>query len=131
MKLVSIYLTSIYGSNLWDLFEDSADKLYKSWNIMIRYFFDIPRNTHKYLLESISGTSHLKQKLIKRFIQFHKTMASSEKPHLKYLMKLQKSDYRSVYGRNMRNICREAEVEDINEVSISNIVYAPIPENQE
>ena len=46
-------------------------------------------------------------------------------------MNLQKSDYRSVYGRNMVNICREAEVESITEVSISNIVYAPIPENQE
>ena len=46
-------------------------------------------------------------------------------------MNLQKSDYRSVYGRNMKNICREAEVENITEVSISNIAYAPIPENQE
>ena len=58
-------------------------------------------------------------------------MASCDKPHLKYLMNLQKSDYRSIYGRNMKNICREAEVENITEVSISNIEYAPIPENQE
>ena len=27
MKLVSIYLTSFYGSNLWDLFGDTAERL--------------------------------------------------------------------------------------------------------
>ena len=59
MKLVSIYLLSFYGSNLWDLYEVSCDKLDKSWNIMVRYFFDIPRTTLKYLLEHISGTSRL------------------------------------------------------------------------
>ena len=131
MKLVSIYLTSFYGSNLWDLYEDSAEKLYKSWNISIRYFFDIPRTTHRYLLESISGTSHLKQKLVKRFIQFYGTMSSCDKPHLKYLMYLQKSDYRSVFGRNVRNICKEAGAEEISEVSANDIRYATIPQDQE
>ena len=131
MKLVSVYLTSFYGSNLWDLYEDSAEKLYKSWNITIRYFFDIPRTTHRYLLEAISGTSHLKQKLVKRFIQFCGTMSSCDKPHLKYLMNLQKSDYRSVFGRNVRNICKEAQAEEIFLVCANDIKYAPVPQEQE
>ena len=46
MKLVSVFLTSFYGSNLWDLFGDSAERLYSSWNIMVRYCYDIPRTSH-------------------------------------------------------------------------------------
>ena len=97
---------------------------------MIRYFFDIPRSTHKYLLENISGASHLKLKLVKRFIQFYTTMSSCDKPHLKYLMDIQKSDYRSVFGRNVRNICNEAQVDNILDVCLNNISYAPCPEDQ-
>ena len=127
MKLVSVFLTSFYGSNLWDLFGDSAERLYSSWNIMVRYCFDIPRTSHRYLIEPISGTTHLKVKLIKRFNQFYKTLFTCDRPNLKYLANRQKSDYRSVFGRNVRNICQESQVEVIPEVDISNVAYVSVP----
>ena len=58
-------------------------------------------------------------------------MSSCDKPHLKYLMNLQKSDYRSVFGRNVRNICKESEAEDISQVCENVIKYAAVPEGQE
>jgi hypothetical protein len=36
-------------------------------------------------------------------------------------MYLQKSDYRSVFGRNVRNICKEAEAQEITKVSANDI----------
>ena len=131
MKLISIYLTSFYGSNLWDLYGDSAEKLFKSWNIMVRYFFDIPRTTHRYLIQAISNTSHLKVKRVKRFLQFAKTISTCEKPQLKYLSNLQKSDYRSVFGRNVLNICEEAKAGNIAEVILSNVSYMTTPPEEE
>ena len=104
MKLVSIYLSSFYGSNLWDLYGDKCQKLYSSWNIMVKMFFDLPRNTHRNLIEAVSSTSHLKIKLIKRFKKFFHTLDKCDKPHLKYLHNIQKEDVRSVYGRNVFNI---------------------------
>ena len=65
-KLVSIYLTSFYGSNLWDLYDKTSESLFKCWNIMVRMNWDIPRNTHKYLIEPISQNCHLKINLVKR-----------------------------------------------------------------
>ena len=131
MKLVSIYLTSFYGSNLWDLFGDSAERLYSSWNIMVRYCYDIPRTSHRYLIEPISGTTHLKVKLIKRFNQFYKTLFTCDRPNLKYLANLQKSDYRSTFGRNVRNICLDSKVENISDVDISDVSYVSVPDEEE
>ena len=121
MNLISIYLSSFYGSNLWDLYGDYVDRLYKTWNVMVRMFFNIPRQTHRNLIEPISGTSHLKIKLVKRFLKFYQSVEKCDKPHLKYLLKLQKNDVRSVFGRNVRNICVEAGVDSISQVNLVNI----------
>ena len=36
MKLVNIYCSSFYGSNLWDLYSAEVDRIFKSWNITVR-----------------------------------------------------------------------------------------------
>ena len=36
IRLVQIYLTSMYGSNLWDLYHNSAGKLFSAWNTLIK-----------------------------------------------------------------------------------------------
>ena len=89
---------------------------------MVRMTFGRPRNTQKYSMEPISSNSHLIIKLIKRFI----TLSNRGKPHLIYLYKLQQNDYRSVYGRNCRNICAEAGVDNILNASYLDISYEPI-----
>ena len=127
LQLVSTYLTSFYGSNLWDLYGDTTERLFKTWNVMVRFIFDLSRKTHKYLIESISQTSHLKVKLTKRFLKFSNTLSNCDKPHLKYLQDLQYNDRRSVYGRNVQNICEEAGAELLCEVDISSISYESIP----
>ena len=59
MELVSIYLSIFYGSNLWDLYGQDTDKLYKTWNIMIKMTLGLPRETQKYLVETPSqNTTH-------------------------------------------------------------------------
>ena len=98
---------------------------------MVRMTFDIPRNSHKYLIEPISQNSHLKIKLVKRFINFAKTLSKCDKPHIKYLHNVQQYDYRSVYGRNCRNICTESKVETILEASHNKISYEPVPPQEE
>ena len=130
-KLVSIYLTSFYGSNLWDLYDKPSESLFKCWNIMVRMNWDIPRNTHKYLIEPISKNCHLKINLLKRFITFFKSLANCDKPHIKYLHNIQQNDFRSVFGRNCNNICAEAGVDSVFEASIFDISYAKVPQEEE
>ena len=48
-----VYNTSFHGSPLWDLFGAESIKLEKSWNISMRLMFDLPRSTHRNLIEAI------------------------------------------------------------------------------
>ena len=123
LKLVSVYLSSFYGSNLWDLNGPGSQRLYSTWNIMVRMTFNIPRETHRYLIQPISGHKHLKVQLLKRFKNFVKTINTCDKPHLKYLAKLQENDQRSTYGRNIRNLCLNAKVEKPEDANISDLSY--------
>ena len=91
-RLVSIYLTSFFGSSLWDLFSPAADRLYKSWNIMTRINFDLPRNSKTFFIEHVSETSHVKSELMKRFTKFYKTLKDCDKPHVKFLVSIQKKE---------------------------------------
>ena len=129
--MVLIYLTSFFGSSLWDLFSPAVDRLYKSWNIMTRINFDLPRNSKTFFIEPVSETAHLKSQLMKRFTKFYKTMKTCEKPHVKFLLKIQENDHRSTFGQNVINICREAGVEHIEQVDTSKFTYSAVPEDQE
>ena len=46
MKLLSIYTTSFYGSCLWDLHSSEVNRLYSSWNIIVRNVYSLPWTSH-------------------------------------------------------------------------------------
>ena len=104
MKLVNIFMLSLYGSNLWDLFSDDATKLWSTWNKLIKHTFDLPHPTHRYITNMIAGESHLKIKLLSRFPKFYNMLASSTKLEVRNLLHLQEHDNRSSFGRNCLNL---------------------------
>ena len=131
MKLVNIYYTSMYGSNLWDLFGDAANKLFISYNILIRSTYNLPFATHRYVLQEIVGTPHLRILLLRRFVKFYRQLQNSIKPEVSYLMNIQKSDFRSIFGRNCQHLCRELNVENMDEIILNNIsMPIQIPESE-
>ena len=60
MRLVNLYLTCMYGLNLWNIFSDIANKLYSAWNMLIKNTFELPHAPHSYILYNISNITHLK-----------------------------------------------------------------------
>ena len=38
VKLLRVYATSFYGSNIWDLYSEEVERIYKSWNVTTRSF---------------------------------------------------------------------------------------------
>ena len=64
--IVNIYATSFYGSNLWLFPSPPTEKLFTSWNTMIRTVWNLPNTTHRYFIEEISEAPHLKASLYKR-----------------------------------------------------------------
>ena len=121
ISLVSIYFSSFYGSNLWDLYSDAANQVYASWNVFIRKTFDLPFATHRYILNELSNKTHIRILLLKRFVKFYNQLKCCQKTEVRHLFLKQRSDYLSIFGRNCINLCRELNVSSIEEVNIDSI----------
>ena len=104
LKLVSIYLSSFYGSSLWDLNSKAAHSLYATYNYMIRDTFNLPFGCHRYILKEVSKLTPLQINLHNRFERFCKNLENSNRPEVHFLFRKQRFDCRSTFGRNYRNI---------------------------
>ena len=104
MEMIDIYASSFYGSPLWKLFDGPCDRLYSSWNNAIRDAFDIPRESHRYFIEEVSGHLHPMVMLSSRFLKFHQTLQKSMKSCIRYLSELSSSNQRTYYCQNLQSI---------------------------
>ena len=100
-KLMYTYGGAFYGSNLWDLGADDSISLYSSWNKSIRTTYQLPIDSHRYVLQELCNKADLKACLLKRFSKFRTQIQNSNKPEVIHLFNLQKSDLRSTFGRNV------------------------------
>ena len=133
MKLVNIYCTAFYGSNCYDLFSNSCDRLYRAWNVAVRKIFKVDRTSHRYLIEAISQCLHPKVILSSRFVKFHGNNLKCNKPIIRTLSSLCKDDNKTVYGRNLYNISRSCKIDVPSltpQLVKTTMSYFPVPENQ-
>ena len=107
IKILNIYAVSFHGSGLWDLFSNDCDRLYKAWNVTVRHAWKVPNTTHRYLIESISGSLPPKVMLASRYSAFVKSLLSSPKYPVRILASLCTSDLRTVMGRSLSQIAVE------------------------
>ena len=56
----SIYNSHFTGSHLWNLFSKEAIQLENTWNRSAKIMFDLPIRTHRYLLEPVTASCHVK-----------------------------------------------------------------------
>ena len=119
------------GGALWDIYSTEANKLSATWHRIIKQEFKLPLATHRYLLNSVSQCVHLRLKVVKQFLNFQQKISNSANPNIALLHRLQCSDMRSVYGTNIRNICRDAGVQSINQVDVSSMLVNPVPAGEE
>ena len=134
MRMIKIYASSFYGSPLWNLYHGDCEKLYTAWNNAIREAFDVPRATHRYLIEEISESEHPLVMLSLRFFKFHQTLQKTSKISLRYLSQLSSANLRTSYSQNLKNIADRIRmaVEDLDKKSIKEkLKYFEVPEAQE
>ena len=121
IKMNLIYNFHFTGSPLWDLFTKEAIMLENTWNTAVRLMFDLPLETHRFLIEPISQTKHLKFVLLERFLNFLKQIENSPKKIPKQLLSFIKHDVRSTTGSNLRNILLMTNKSTINDVTKEDI----------
>ena len=133
VNLMNIFTTSFYGSNLWDLYSTEVDRIYKSWNVTMRNVFNLPWTTHRYWIETVSGCSHPKTFLSRRYVKFAKSLASSRKTSVRYLASLCIDDKRTLLGRTLDRIAAECGVgvPSLNTTTVQKLVkYFDVPGDQ-
>ena len=116
VKMNHIYNFHFTGSSLWDLFSREAIMLENSWNTSVRVMFDLPLQTHRYLIEPVSQTKHLKIVLMERFLSFLNQIENSKKQIPKHLLSFIKHDVQSTTGSNLRNILLLTDKNNIDDL---------------
>ena len=69
-KINAIFNSHFYGSVLWNLFGNEVNMTYNTWHKSIRKMFRLDRGSHRYLIEPVSKTQHIKTAFLKRFTMF-------------------------------------------------------------
>ena len=138
MNLLNTYVTSFYGSGLWDLFGSDCDRLYRAWNVAIRQAWGVPNTTHRYFIEPLSKCLHPKVMLACRFSIFVTSLLNSNKFGVRLTARLLSKDLSTVTGRNLQNIARECGMkkwQDDRPLSCEQIKtkmkYFRVPETEE
>ena len=134
-KLVNIYATSFYGSGLWNLSSPECQKLYASWNVTIRQIFNLDRCTHRYLIEPVSQCLHPKVMLASRYTTFVKSLTTSKKFTVRFLVRLFQNDLRTVMGQTLRSLVDQCGLTDVEDLSAStvkkNCNFFPMPDAEQ
>ena len=130
IKINNIFNTHFYGSQLWDLFSEEAVRLEHTWNISQRKLLSIPRNTHRYFIEPLTETKHIKFALLKRFVNFVNNLAKSTKMVIKNMLSCVKYECRSTTGHNLRQIMLLVNKTNVDEITTDDFrsqIYNVVP----
>ena len=112
IKILNIYAVSFPGSGLWDLFSRDCDRIYRTWNVTIRQALNVPRDTHRYLIEPLSQSLHPKVMLASRYCQFVNSLLQSPKLQVRVMGRMCISDHRTVMCNNLLKISKECGFTD-------------------
>ena len=129
-----IYNSHFTGSPLWNLFGSEALKMESTWNRSVKNMYDLPYATHRWLIEPISESLHLRRILIQRFLSFVRQVKKSEKVVTNMLLNTIMFSTRSTTGYNLRRIMMEAnltDIEQLDKLSINTIQYHPVKSEDE
>ena len=132
LKLNTIYNSHFSGSQVWNLFSKGMATLEGTYNRSVKVMSKLPYQTHRYLIEPISGTSHMKLKILKNYLGFIGQVRESPKHVLRQLYSLTRLDARTVTGQNLRNILLltdKLHVDQLNQSVVSDIKYHEIEPN--
>ena len=106
----------------------------KTWNVSQRIMLGLPRQSHRYFIEPLSGARHIRFSLFERYIQFVKNIEMSDKKVLRKTLSVMRRDCRSTTGGNLRNLMKitgNTSIHDIKVGSTRGLIYKPIPDGED
>ena len=111
LKLCRLYNTAFYGSNCWDFSTAEVEKFAKTWNVNIRIMFDLPRESHSWIVEEISGGKHFLQMIYSRFSKYISVLKKNKRLSIRTLYSISANDVRTTTGSNVRKILLKSGID--------------------
>ena len=109
LRAVKVYCCDHYGAMLWDLKGDLVTKYCNSWKTCIKLAWGVPRATHSYFLDYLSGgLATVKRDIVARYASFYKSLLSSPCREVNILARVVAKDVRSTTARNLNFLEAEA-----------------------
>ena len=78
--------------------------LENAFNVSVRSLLGLPYNTHRYLIQPLANDIHLRQVLVKRFLQFCENLKACRKIVIKDTFNKIQYDARTTTGKNLAEI---------------------------
>ena len=131
LKLNQIYNFSYTGCQLWDLFCPEAEYLENTYNVSVRRMLDLPQYTHRYLIQPLANGQHLKQVLVKRFLQFCEKLKVCTKEVIKDTFEKVKLDVRTTTGKNLAElgILLKKPISELSTADANLVEYVQVEES--
>ena len=104
LKMCRLYNTAFFGSNCWKFSSDQVQKFSKTWNVNLRIMFDLPRETHCWIVEELSGGRHFLQMIFSRFSSYVKMIKNNKKDFIRSMYNIVKDDIKTTTGSNIRTV---------------------------
>ena len=102
LRAVKIYCCEHFGSMLWDLQGDLANKCFNTWKTCIKLAWEVPRATHSYFLDYLSGgLVTVRRDVIARYAGFYKSLLTSPCREVNILARMVAKDIRTTTARNL------------------------------
>ena len=109
IKAVKIYALHLYGAMLWNFDSNSTGMYCRSWNTNIKLAYEVPRETHTYIVENCLATEYkpVVQEMYSRFPKFLKSLKMSASSEVQHLFTVIKNDVQSTTGGNIYTIIKK------------------------
>ena len=90
--------------------------------------WELAFQTHRYLLDPVSGGQGFRLQLVKKYLSFISRIMKSPKQVLKQLLHITKNDVRTTTGANLRNILLMTDHSNVNDLKVNSIENIKISE---
>ena len=103
LKAVNLYCCDHYGGMLWDLQGNMASQYFNAWNTCVKLAWEVPRATHTYFLDYLSGGMvSVRRDILGRYPGFYRSLLHSPSREVNILARIVAKDIRTTTASNLR-----------------------------
>ena len=110
LRAVNVYCCDHYGGMLWELQSNMVSQYFNTWNTCVKLAWGLPRATHTYFLDFLSGgLVSARIDILGRYLGFYRSLLSSPSREVNILARIVAKDIRSTTAKNLRLLEVETE----------------------